>query len=742
MTNKKTKVTAGITTIAMCFSLLAGCGGNSSSATDPNTATQNSDQTGTDIIVETVDNGWTYGQVAVGGGGFVTGVFSTCEEGVYYARTDVGGAYRWDDSAKKWKSLNYWVSEEDVGLMGISAVAVDPTNAAKVYLLAGTEYFSGGKTCILVSDNYGESFNVVDVSDLIKVHGNGMGRGNGERLAVDPNNPDVIYAGGNSGGMIKSTDGGYTWDPVTSFPVTTTSNKNGINIIVLDPSSEKDGVTQRIYAAVSAKSENIYVSEDAGSTWSLLPNANNAMPQRIKLDSDGDLYVTYGDTEGPWGMSNGSVYKYDVDEGTAENIAPATTPFSDIAIDPENEDRLVLTTACTWLQQPNGSFGDVIYVSEDGGDSWKNIIQNATMSNNGMSWIDGYAFHWCSSLALNPFDTDEIMVTSGNGIFACDNIWDDSPELYFNSQGIEETVPMDMITLEDFPLVSAALDYDGFVHEDIYTNAVRHGGEIGSTTSVTIAPQNRDYWAKVGGSESGMAISYTTDGGKTWSTIKKSPEKGKIYYNGKIAFNADGSRLIWSPENAYYAFYTEDFGETWTQCEGLMGQNYYIIGDSINPDYVYAYGNDKLYRSTDGGKSFEKIGTDLFLMEDRLCVDPVTEGCFYLPAGGGLYVTTDYGTTFTKVEGAKICNAVSLGKAKNEGDPYVIYIYGTTADSDTVGIYMTEDNGATWERCNDDAHRFGGLGNGDWICGDLNVYGRVYMSTVGLGICYCDKTEK
>lgn len=737
--NKKSFASAALS-VLLSVSMLAGCagGGNSSTAED---SSQSEAPAGNDVTAVT-DTGWTYGQVAVGGGGFVTGVFSTCEEGVYYARTDVGGAYRWDDSAKQWKSLNYWVSEDDVGLMGISAIATDPTNAAKVYLLAGTEYFSGGKTCILVSDNYGESFTAVDVTDLIKVHGNGMGRGNGERLAVDPNNTNIIYAGGNSGGMIKSTDGGYTWDVVSSFPVTYTTNKNGINIILADPSSVKDGVTQRIYAAVSSDSDNIYVSEDAGSTWNLLPNTIKAMPQRMKLDSKGNLYVTYGDTEGPWGMSSGSVYKYDISAGTAENIAPASTPFSDIAIDPNDENRMVLTTACTWSQQPNGAFGDIIYVTTDGGKSWTNIISSATMEDNGMSWIDSYAYHWCSALALNPFDTNEIMVTSGNGIFACDNIWDENPVLYFNSKGIEETVPMDMITLEDYPLVSAALDYDGFVHEDIYTSAARHGGQIGSVTSITIAPQNRDYWAKVGGSDSGMALNYTTDGGETWNSITKSPESGKIYYNGSVAFNADGSRLIWSPENAYNAYYTEDFGKTWTQCEGLMGKDYYIIGDSINPDYVYAYGNDKLYRSTDGGKSFEKIATDLFIMEDRLCVNPTVEGSFYLPAGGGLYVTEDYGTTLTKVDGVKLCNAVSLGKAKNEGDPYVIYIYGTTTDSDTVGIYMSEDSGASWQRVNDDAHRFGGLGNGDWICGDLNVYGRVYMSTVGLGICYCDKTEK
>jgi len=689
-----------------------------------------------------VNTGWTYGQVAVGGGGFVTGVFSTCEEGVFYARTDVGGAYRWDDSTKQWRSLNYWVSEDDVGLMGISAIAVDPSNAAKVYLLAGTSYFSGGKTCILISDNYGESFTAVEVTDLIKNHGNGMGRGNGERLAIDPNNPDILYAGGNTGGIIRSTDGGHTWKPVTGFPITATTNQNGVNIIVFDPTSEKDGTTQRIYASVSQSKDNIYVSEDAGETWSLLPNTQNAMPQRIKLDSKGNLYVTYGDTEGPWGMSSGSVYKYDIAAGTAENIAPASTPFSDIAIDPNDEQKMVLTTACTWQQQPNGAFGDIIYTTTDGGKNWTNILTNATMSNNDMGWIDGYAFHWCSSLALNPFDTDEIMVTSGNGIFACDNIWDEKPELYFNSKGIEETVPMDMITLEDYPLVSAALDYDGFVHDDIYTPATRHGGQIGSVTSITVAPQNRDYWAKVGGSDSEQLLTYTIDGGKTWNKITNSPEAGKVYHSGKVAFNADGSRLIWSPENAYSAYYTEDFGKTWTKCEGIIGKSIYVIGDSISPDHVYAYGNDKVYVSSDGGKSFEKVATDLFLMEDRLCVSPTEEGTFYLPAGAGLYKTTDYGATFTKYEGVKVCDGVSLGKAKNDGDPYVIYIYGTVSDNSTKGIYMSEDDGATWTRVNDDAHRFGGLGNGDWICGDLNVYGRVYMSTVGLGICYCDKTEK
>ena len=40
------------------------------------------------------------------------------------------------------------------------------------------------------------------------------------------------------------------------------------------------------------------------------------------------------------------------------------------------------------------------------------------------------------------------------------------------------------------------------------------------------------------------------------------------------------------------------------------------------------------------------------------------------------------------------------------------------------------------DRINDDEHQFGGPGNGKFIVGDMNTFGTVYMSTVGMGIVY------
>ena len=743
MTKKVKKIAAAALSALMCVSVLGSCKKDGETPMETSSGTFQKPDT-----VETYSgyidlNGWSYGQVAIGGGGFVTGVFAAPENDVYYARTDVGGAYYRTAESGKWMSMNYWVSEADVGLLGIDGLAFDPKSPNRVILLAGTDYFSNGKTAVLISDDYGKTVDVVDITDMIRVHGNGMGRGNGERIAIDPNNGSIVFAGGRIGGMIKSTDGGYTWGSVESFPEVSTENGNGINCIVFDPSAEKGGATQKIYASVSRKGDsNIYVSEDGGATWSAMSNAiTDLMPQRMKLDSAGNLYVTYGEAEGPWNSNSGCLYRYGTD-GTAEDISPADSKgtFGDVVIAPDDDNKLVLVMQ-SWLPQPNNSDGDAFYTSTDGGKSWHNVLDSMTMSTNGMSWVEENAIHWCSSLAIDPFNTGKIMVTSGNGIFTCDNIWADTPEFYFDCFGIEELVPMDIVSLEGLPLLSAVLDYDGFVHEDIFSPAKKYNDAPAATTSITVAAQNRDVWAKVGGGDSNMRLKYTTDGGETWNSITQSPEAGKTLYGGSVALNADGSVLVWSSSTGTKSYWTDNWGETWNEAAGLLGSNFYLIGDPSNADYVYACGNSAFYISSDGGKTFTR-NSAVSPTYKRICVDPHNEGTVYIPNGAGLVAAKDHGQTTDLVPNIKQCKAVGLGKAKNDGDPVVIYIWGMPVSADTTGLYMSEDNGETWIQVNDDNLQFGGYGNGEFVSGDMNVYGRCYMSTVGLGIVYFDKNEK
>jgi hypothetical protein len=65
-------------------------------------------------------------------------------------------------------------------------------------------------------------------------------------------------------------------------------------------------------------------------------------------------------------------------------------------------------------------------------------------------------------------------------------------------------------------------------------------------------------------------------------------------------------------------------------------------------------------------------------------------------------------------------------------------MWGEPSASDPIGIYRSIDKGATWERINDDMHQYGGpdKDHGKFVIGDFNVYGRVYMSTIGRGLVY------
>ena len=76
---------------------------------------------------------YTWKSVQIVGGGFVDGiVFHPTAKGVRYARTDMGSAYRWNERAKRWDPLLDWVPYEDLNLMGVESIALDPAELLAV----------------------------------------------------------------------------------------------------------------------------------------------------------------------------------------------------------------------------------------------------------------------------------------------------------------------------------------------------------------------------------------------------------------------------------------------------------------------------------------------------------------------------------------------------------------------------------------------------------------------------------
>lgn len=707
-----------------------------------------------------------YGNVAMGGGGYVSGLItSRIQPNLIFARTDVGGAYRWDATNNIWMPLLDWANTNQLGYMGVEAIAIDPRTASNVYMLVGTSYYNSGATAILRSSDYGATFSTVVVTSQFTAHGNGAGRGNGEKLQVDPNNGNILFCGTRTKGLFKSTDAGLTWAR-TSLPILTTKNGNGISFVLFDSTSGTAGsATQRMYVGVSTidSTNNLYTSADGGTTFTPLPitsgpNPKASMPERAVLGSDGNLFVTLDDKEGPGNETSGFIYKYNTTTAAWTNVSPATgIGLGGMSIDPQNPQRIIASSVNTYKPQyttnsgTNVVYGDRFYLSNNGGTSWTTIVpvsgygnNNITLSPNGIPWITGQSIHWAGSIEFDPFNNDKAWVTSGNGVFVCNdlnslsntntvNTWN------FVTQGIEETVPNDMVSIPNGPFFSVVSDYDGFKQTDItqYSTTGRYSPSTGTTNGIAYAALNTNKLMRVGGS-----MFYSNDQGVTWTQTSSIGGGGST---GKIALSADGTVILHCPttnNGGNNTYRSVDNGTSWTICSRININGAVPVADPVNPLKFYAYNsnNGYLLRSTDGGVSFtDSFSVGVTGASKLIRATPGIEGDLWLPLNSSLKHVTTWGTATTVASGVvTFCGSVGLGKAVPPSTYPAIYIWGTKGGQ--VGVYGSADGGTTWTRLNDDAHQFGGTGNGAFVMGDMNIAGRYYMSTAGRGIAFGDST--
>jgi len=705
--------------------------------------------------------GYRWQNVAMGGGGFVSAFIpSRTQQNLFYVRTDVGGAYRWDNANARWVPLSDWLSEDDIGLMGVESLALDPKNSAVVYMLVGTSYFSNGKTVVMRSADYGATFTQTDVSNQLRAHGNGMGRQNGERLQVDPGNSNVLYLGSRNNGLFKSTNSGASFTRVGALNVTTTLNGNGISFVWLDPSSVSGGVAQRIVVGVSRPSSegaNLYLSTNAGASFTAIsPGAPaSQMPQRAAYASNGSLYVTYANGAGPHGqevkdgngnlirtdaMDAGQIWRYTVATNAWTNVTPSgyTTPFSGISVDPGNASRLVASTINTYMAQGN-AWGDQFFVSTNGGASWTNVVQRGyALNSGGVTWANNTSIHWAGTIEFDPFSTAAVWVTSGNGVFRAANI-DSTPTTWtFTVKGLEETVPLNLASVPGGPLLSAIGDYDGFRHTDLAAYAPMHTPSMGTTPGLAMAAGNPSLLVRVGNS-----MYYTTNAGSTWSQV--SSIRGT---QGQVALSANGSVLlhtvtVWNSDGSsttttYRSTNFTSGSPTWTVVSGLGSNATRPFADPVNSNKFYAYDNSTgtLLASSNGGLTFANAGSLASWGSTLGRSAPGREGDVWIAlGGGGLARSTNSGVTFSTFANVSQASAVGFGRTATGATYPTVFIWGV-ANGGPRGVYRSTDAGASWVRVNDAGHQYGGPANGQFVMGDMNTEGVVYMSTVGRGLVY------
>jgi len=684
---------------------------------------------------------YSWASVAMGGGGFVNAVIAHPKvQNLFYARTDVGGAYRWEESTSSWTPLLDWVSIDETSYMGVDGLAVDPQNTSRVYLLAGTSYWNGGKTAVLRSNDKGATFTTAIVTSQFKTSGNDMGRQSGERLAVDPHKGNILFCATRANGLFKSLDSGATWSAVSAFPVSTTSDGIGLTFVHFDTANGTVGTaTQRIWVGVSRTgSSNLYYSGDAGANWTAVSSALTTYAPRRIAQAGTNLYMTYSDLAGPWNATAGAIYKMTTSNASWATITPvAGYPYSGITVNPSNTNMVLATTINKYMSQPWG-YGDRIYMSTDGGTTWTDLIGSSkvAMDVNGFPWIVNHAIHWAGTITFDPFNGSRAFVTSGNGIFMTSNLSASATSTWkFMVKGLEETVPLDIASLSNGTLATAIGDYDGFIHTDVTVSptAGLHSPSMGTTQGIAVAGAAQTNLVRTG-----KNIYYTTNTGSSWTAMNRPTTSDS---SGRVGISANGMSILLCGEGRTATYRTTNYGSSWTAATGLSF-NTMPVGDQVNPAKFYAYNTSTggFYVSSDSGKTFSSPSTLSASGSNIIRPTPGVEGDVWVALySNGLTHTTNSGTSFTKVSAVTAASAVGLGKAATGNTYPTVYIWGTV--NSVTGIFRSIDQGANWTRINDDAHEFGGPGNGQFVIGDMGVYGRVYMSTVGRGIAYGTMTS-
>lgn len=673
-----------------------------------------------------------FGNVTMGGGGYVTGIISCPgQTNLFYCKTDVGGAYRWDEPTQSWIPLLDWCSESQTTYQGVESLAVDPSAPNKLYLLAGTSYWNGGNTAVLRSTDYGATFAITDVTAEFKANGNGSNRQKGETLAVDPNNGSILFCGSRANGLFKSTDSGVTWNAVNSFKTNITSASDSISFVKFDPTTGTAGnPTLRIFVGVYRTGTNFFVSNDAGTNWTAFANSpTNSYAERCALAVNSQLYITFGNETT---HTNGGVLRYNTTNGVWLDCTPSTLkPYCGISVCATNPLKLVASSYSIYKFQPWGTYGDLIYVSANGGTNWTDIFTSnkATFNANGFPWMNGQ-INWGGALEMDPFNSDRVFVGSGNGIFCTTNlnsglttsVWK------FMVKGLEETVPINFLSVLGGPFLTSIGDYGGFIHTDITVSPAT--GNMSQSVSFAYAAIQTNFITRV--VNNGEAY-YSKQLPVIWTKFPSTPG---VMTNGYLAISPDASTVVWKSTSCYV---TTNLGTNWTASTNI---NFTCIprADAVNPLKFYAYNSSDgfLYNSTDGGLNFVKLGSAGTGGATTFCTAPGIEGHIWIALNNnGLKYSTNSGTNFSSTT-VSVCNALAFGKTAPGGTYPTLFIWGKPTAGSTSGMYRSNDQGTNWVRVNDDAHEYGGRGNAGIIEGDKNVYGRVYMSSVGRGVLYMD----
>jgi len=494
------------------------------------------------------------------------------------------GVYRSRDAGETWEHVGFRDSH------GISKIRIHPTNPDIIYVASFGKYsVPSEERGVFRSTNGGDTWERVLFRDA---------RTGAIDLALDRNNPDVIYAalweafrkeytmssGGPGSGMFKSTDGGDTWTEITR-----------------NPGMPQEGVVGRIGLAVSSANSDVvyslfendngglFRSNDGGTSWELI-NDERRIRQRAFYYTH--VFADHQDENVVY-LQNTSLFRSEDGGATLSVLTGSHGDHHDFWINPEDPSHLV--------------------VGNDGG--------GAVSTNTGGSWTD------------QEFSTAQFyhVVTTGH--------------IPFHVCGSQQ----DNSTL----CLPSAWNAGSFG----FGTGGGFGGGRGGQGNRSITEGSMDVAYRAGGGEPG----YIAPDPKDLNVFFSGTNNGR--YIDRYNRTLNSSREV----NPYPWFYS---GEPAADMVERWQWTFPIIFSPIDPNVLYVSSN-RLWRTTDGGNSWDQLSPDLTRN------DPETLGHSGGPITGDMNGPEVYATIFSVGPGKVDINVIWTG-------------------SDDGLVHVTRDGGESW----------------------------------------------
>ena len=286
-------------------------------------------------IYRSDDGGQTWQMISSGPGVGVNALaVHPANDTVLYAGTSGGPAitthslWRSVNGGQTWHSFTLGLPSDAYGMLPtVTALAVDPNQPEVLYV--GTDgqgvyrFYEGRNTYELIGGvalyNAHVTGLMVDPNGkLYALTSDGLFATNGYdwqqietlpelavSLAVAPNDPETLYAGGTSTGAFRATDGGQTWEPISAGLEMIPGSALRVTALSVDESDPNHVVAATAYGLGSRLARGgIYESGDAGANWNKLAEADGVvnsltLNQGVVYAATANGLAQYGETTAP-----------------------------------------------------------------------------------------------------------------------------------------------------------------------------------------------------------------------------------------------------------------------------------------------------------------------------------------------------------------------------------------------------------------------------------------------------------